>query len=364
MAVASLIYGMSSPLLALTLDSWGTEDRLIGLNAAVGALAVFPAAPLASRLMRQFGPAKPILASILLTAVIYVLLPTFPNLYAWFGLRFLMGMGGGVLWMAGEAWINQVAEDHNRGRMVGIYSMATGAGFALGPLALSVAGTAGWTPFLAAAAFTVLSAVPILPALAVAPTLAGAPMTRVYRYVVDAPVPFFICGVIALADGVLLTFLPLYGLRIGLSEATGLSLITAFGLGGLACQWPVGWLADHMNRRLLAFLGTLGLVAATILIPHVAPVAPWNWIHFFIYGGLMMGLYTVGMVLRGEQYRDAALASASATFGVMWGAGTLVGPLLGGFGMRSMGPDGIVVVIAAVLLLFLPLPALAYVRRR
>lgn len=363
MAVASLIYGMTSPLLALTLDAWGVEDWLVGLNAAVGSAAVFPAVPLASWLMRRFGTARPILVGLLLTAVVWLLLPAMPNLGAWFGLRFLMGIGGSIVWMVGEAWINQVAEDHNRGRLVGLYSMATGAGFSIGPLVLSSIGTSGWWPFVAAAGFTLVSILPVLSALRSAPPFAPTETSRVYRYVLDAPVAFFICGAVALADGALLTFLPIYGLRVGLDEATGLSLITAFGLGGLACQLPVGWLADRMNRRLLAFLASLGLVAATLLVPALAPHEPWNWLHFFVYGGLMMGLYTIGMVLRGEQYRDAALAAASATFGAMWGLGTLLGPLLGGIGMRTMGHDGLVVLIAFVFVAFLPLPAIGYLRR-
>ena len=65
---------------------------------------------------------------------------------AWFGLRFMIGAAGSVLWVSGEAWINQVADDTTRGRVVALYSMAVAGGFALGPVVLSVTGSQGRFP--------------------------------------------------------------------------------------------------------------------------------------------------------------------------------------------------------------------------
>ena len=48
-------------------------------------------------------------------------------------------MAESFLWIAGEVWLNHVAQDERRGRTVALYGMVAGGGFALGPLLLAVA---------------------------------------------------------------------------------------------------------------------------------------------------------------------------------------------------------------------------------
>ena len=56
LAVASFSHGLTMPLLSLVLDHQGVDETLIGLNAGAYFIAVFAAAPLASRVLRARGP--------------------------------------------------------------------------------------------------------------------------------------------------------------------------------------------------------------------------------------------------------------------------------------------------------------------
>ena len=71
-------------------------------------------------------------------------------------------MVGSSIFTAGEAWINQLAGDVGRGRIIGIYAAALSAGFGIGPLILSLTGIEGWAPFLVNAAITALATLPLL----------------------------------------------------------------------------------------------------------------------------------------------------------------------------------------------------------
>ena len=128
MAATSLIYGLSVPLLSLILQERGIGGTLIGSQAAVQSLAILLISPLLPNYMSKIGPAILMLAAILVSLVAFLLLPFFPSMLAWFVLRFTIGAAGSVLWVCGEAWINQVAEDSTRGRVIAIYSMAVAAG--------------------------------------------------------------------------------------------------------------------------------------------------------------------------------------------------------------------------------------------
>jgi MFS family permease len=364
MAATSLIYGLSVPLLSLILRDRGVGGALIGTQAATQSVAILLVSPFLPRFMSKIGPAVLMLGAILVSLVAFLLLAVFPGMLAWFVLRFAIGAAGSVLWVCGEAWINQIAEDSSRGRVVAIYSMAVSAGFALGPAVLSVTGSRGLSPFVVSGAVMLLSALPLLMVLRDSPRLTGERTGSLLGYFRLAPVAMLLCALFAAADGILISFLPLYGKDVGLSEARALHLIMLFGIGGIAGQIPIGWLADHVDRMLLATVCTFLTLVTTLAMPLVISIQPWNLLYMFVLGAVLAGVYTIALVIIGEQFTGADLAAASALFGVMWGAGTVVGPQLGGLAYDQFPPHGIPLALAVLTVILLPSPLMAWIRRR
>jgi MFS family permease len=364
MAVASLIYGLSVPLLSLILQDRGMSGTLIGSQAAVQSAAILLISPFLPRYMSRVGPAILMLGAILVSLVAFLLLAVFPSMLAWFVLRFTIGAAGSVLWVCGEAWINQVAEDSMRGRIVAIYSMAVSAGFALGPAVLSVTGSRGLVPFIVSGSVMLLSALPLLAVLHSSPRLAGERAGALPEYFRLAPVAMLLCALYAAAEGMLISFLPLYGKDVGLIETRALHLITLFGIGGIVGQIPIGWLADRVDRMFLATLCTVLVLAASLVMPFVISIQPWNLFYMPILGAALGGVYTIALTIIGEQFKGSDLAAASALFGVMWGAGTVLGPQLGGLAYDQFPPHGIPLALAVLTGMFLPFPVTAWLRRR
>ena len=364
MAGATLTYSLSTPLLSLILDRQGIGSSLIGLNAAAQSLAIFVIAPFAPRLLRRIGPARIMLWAIALQFVAFLLLPVFPNVYAWFPLRFLVGAGASVMWVASEAWINAVVEDRIRGRVLALYSAAVMGGYALGPLILVMTGSEGWAPFLAGAAMIGLSFLATLFGAGVAPSLDGKPRAPLLAYLALAPLAMLSCLVVAAGDGMLATFLPLYGLAQGLSQEQGLLLLTLLGAGGVALEFPFGWLADRMNRRLLSLLLSLAVLAGCLAFPLLLPVPVVNWVFIFLFGGCLGALYTLGNVLMGERFQGADLASASTLFATMWNLGALFGPPAAGLGLEISPQQGLPAALTLTFGLFLLVPLATYLGER
>jgi predicted MFS family arabinose efflux permease len=81
-------------------------------------------------------------------------------------------------------------------------------------------------------------------------------------------------------------------------DAEGIAhLLTAFGLGGLLLQYPVGWMADHWGLRAagaLAALGTAVAAALLALAPQVTglPGVPVAFVAMFVLGGLITAFLT------------------------------------------------------------------------
>ncbi len=364
MAVTSLIYGLSLPLLALVMNARGIDSTLIGLSTAVQSVGIVLVAPYLAAYMSRPGPAVLMLGAILVSLVAFLLLPVFTSVGSWFVLRFVIGSAGGVLWVCGDTWVNAVATDRIRGRIVALYGVAVAGGFSLGPLLLSVTGSDGVAPFLVASAVMLLSALPLLPVFRTAPSMHGEQAGGLFHYFALAPVTMLLGGVYAVSEAILLTFIPLYGMDQGLVEAQALYLIAFMGIGGMIGQFPIGWLADHMNRLLLASLSVLFVAVAAIAIPVVITLPTWNLVFMLFIGAATTGVYTIGMVMVGEQFRGADLAAASALYGLMFGAGSILGPPIGGVAMESLPPHGVPLSIAVMYAIFLPLPVIALLRNR
>ncbi len=364
MTVVSLMYGMSVPLLAAVLDRQGVSGLLIGLNTAVQPAATLAIAPFAPHVIRAVGSARVMIFSTVLAAAVFLLLGLIPNVYVWFPLRFLLGAAGSFLWIVGEAWVNQMSTENIRGRMVGLYTAAGAGGTALGPLVLSLIGTQGLGSFIAAAALLIVAGLPIMTATRLAPRMKGRPSARLLVFVLLAPVAMLLNLTHGASIELFLTFLHLYTDRIGLGQAAGLHLQTAALLGGIALQLPFGWLADRMDRRLLLSASVLFIVVAVALMPLVLPMIPWNLPFMFVYGGVFSALYALGIVLLGERFNGVDLIFAGTVFNVMWSIGGMAGPPLAGLGMELWDPHGVIAVLGLLWVLYLPVPVVAYLRRR
>ena len=359
MAVTSLVYGVSFPLLSLVLDRHGVNASLIGLNTAVQSFSAFVVAPLAPPLLARFGPARLMVAAIATEVGLFLLLPTFPNVYAWFPLRFALGVAGSLVWVAGETWLNAVAGERSRGRVVALYTAALSGGFAIGPVLLSVTGSEGWLPFLAAAALMTVAALPAAYARDAAPSLGGRRTTPLIAYAFLAPAAMLLNLAFAAADGALMSFLPIYGLRLGIDEATALRLIAVMGFGGFALQYPVGWLIDHADRRRVLIAGVVLVIVGCLAMPVLITMSGARWLFMIAFGGALTSLYSISVVYLGERFRGNDLAAATTVFSVMWNLGALAGPPLAGVAIDLWNPHGLPMAVAAIFVLYLPVAILS-----
>ena len=362
LAVASLSHGLTMPLLSLVLSHQGVDDTLIGLNTGTYFIAIFVVAPFASRLMRTRGPALLMLVSILAMAALFILLRAFPNVWAWFPLRFGLGVAASFLWIAGEAWVNHAADEAQRGRIIAIFGVVVSAGFALGPAILSLTGTEGWAPFLATTGLLLAAGAVLVPALGSAPRLRGKTSGPLARYVLIAPVAMFGYFAFAAGDAVLLTFLPIYAVEVGLGEADAVRLLAVLAIGSMALQYPIGWLADHIDSHALVAAIALALLAGSAALPWVLQPGVIAVVFMFFYGGALGALYTISLVLLGRRFRGADLGAASAMLSVMFCVGAFVWPPLGGAIMDRFGERAMPVSLVIAYATFLPLVLAAWIR--
>ncbi|MCO1575058.1 MFS transporter [Crossiella sp. SN42] len=352
-AVVGLATGLAIPLVSLRLAAAGAGSAVVGAAAALPALGILCAAPLTGPLTRRWPVRTVLLGALLASALSLLLLTTTADLFAWLVLRFTVGAAAGVLLALGETWINAVAADGVRGRWVAVYTSVFTLCQVSGPGLLAWLGSGGSAPILV----TVAAHLPGLLLLA---------FTRCEIDVEHGPRSFGLLGfaraapVIVLAvllfsffDSVVLALFPLYGMAYGQPERIAVLLVGAVFAGDALLQVPLGWLADRVDRsRLHLACGAVVLLLALglpLLMPH--PVLLWPAL--VLLGGAAGGVYTLGLVRIGERFRGADLVTANACATTLWGLGSLAGPPLGGLAVELLRPDGLMLALAAVTVLFL-----------
>ena len=364
MTMMAMFYGYTGPLLSIVLEADGVSGSLIGANAAVQMAAVFIILPVTPWLIRRFGPARVMLMGSGVALFSLAVMGLVVDVWLWFPLRFLMGGAQSMMWTTGETWINHVSDDKARGRTVSIFMTAIAAGFAMGPFLQAWTGMEGHLPFIVGGLLILGCLVPLAVSFNSRIDAEGRPSVRLHQYFRLAPLPMISNLVFASIASSMMALLSVYGLRLGMDGADAVKAIGWMGWGGVVMPLLIGYLADKVDRRaLLAVFVALGALACAAM-PWLTVMGGWGFVYLMVFGGLRSGHYGLNVMLLGERFRGADLPSATAVFGFMFGCGSLIGPSLGGIAIDAWDPHGLPVAIALFYLAFLPMPVVAWLRRR
>jgi MFS family permease len=214
-------------------------------------------------------------------------------------------------------------------------------GMALGPMVLQVVGVYGPVPFLTGAALSLLVALPLLPSWRTAPRIRVDAASGFSAVLVLAPLAMFAAFACGLGEQVAFSFLPVYAVGAGVSADTGALWLSAFVLGNVVLQWPIGWAADHADRRLVLAGCTL---ASTLLVIALSIIlAPWAGTIGVValWGGFSFAIYPVGLALLGRRFRGGDIARANTAFSMLYIVGGLVGRPAAGAAMDVFGDPGL-----------------------
>lgn len=341
-----LALGLTMPLVSLRLESWGYGSFAIGVMASTPAVGVLLGAMISGRLAARVGTPRLMRLCLITGAFSVGLLALLQSYPIWLFLRLLIGVQLTVVFILGESWINQLAIEKWRGRLVALY----GTGYALsqlsGPVLLTFIGTADNRGFWFSVGLLVGGSLLLL-------GRSGAP--RVDPHSANGRGLFAFCGqlpaiawaVVLFAgfEAMILTLLPVYGIQQGFTQAVALAMVSTVVVGDALLQLPIGWLADRISRQtLFKGCGIVLLLSSLAMPPLLHHVAIWPVL--VLFGASAGGLFTLSLILIGERYRDDALVRANAHIAQLWGIGCLIGPLATGAASQWISGHALPLVMA------------------
>jgi MFS family permease len=347
-----LAFGGFAPLIALLLESRGVDSVIIGLNTSMSPLGVICMASLVPYCIKRLGSANAFFIGVGISVTAMALMPIFESLSAWFILRFVIGAGLAVPWIVSETWLNTVTLDKTRGRTMAVYAAILAGGFAAGPLILTVVGTEGPAPFYWCTAVFAVAILPMITIRHLAPRIDFPEHSGIWAMTLAAPTIIGAAIVAGVLDTSIFSFLPIYGLRLGMTEENAVFFLSLFLIGGLTLQLPIGWIADHVNRRtVLVCCGAVAAVAP-LLMPLVIDQSLLLGSMLVIWGAAGWSMYAVGLAMLGERFKGGQLASANSAFIMGFEGSNIAGPVMAGFAIGIWEPHGLMVFMAIVAALF------------
>ncbi|MCP4188825.1 MAG: MFS transporter [Gammaproteobacteria bacterium] len=346
--VFGFAFGMTYPLLSLILESRGVSSDMIGINSAMMPLGILLFSSVIPVAARRFGARNVAISAALVSGFIILGYKVFDNLAAWFLIRLLQGMSISTLFVLSESWIVGSAGDHNRGKIVAIYSSVLSGSFGAGPLLVGFIGIEGWLPFVLGAAVVFIGAIPfffIREETTSAPEEARP--SGIFDFAPKAPVLLVAVGIFAIFDAATLSLFPVYGMKNGLDISTSANILTVLIIGNVFLQLPIGWLCDRFPHRYILTGCALTTSLLLLFIPFTIN-SDLKWPLLIIIGTTGYGVYTVSLTSLGDRFKGLELVNGSAAFAIMWGFGALFGSVSGGWTMLGFGPHGLPVSLALI----------------
>jgi MFS family permease len=129
-----------------------------------------------------------------------------------------------------------------------------------------------------------------------------------------------------------------FGSQIGLSVNQIALFVAMLFAGALLLQYPIGWLSDRMDRRILIF-GLAFLGASSCLLGWSIGDTLWPLMTAaFFAGGVTTPLYALLVAYTNDSLSAADMPAASGGLVFTFGLGAIAGPLVTGWAMQRLDP--------------------------
>ena len=313
----------------------------------------------ATVLIARVGHVRVFAALASLISAAFILYAAAPQVWVWVLLRVLVGYCFAGVYVVAESWLNNAATNETRGQALSLYMIVQMVGIISAQGILNLADPSGYALFVVMSVLVSVAFTPILLAAVSAPAFQTTKPMSLRQLFRISPLgcigTFLLGGVFAAIFGMASVF----GTQAGMSVAQISIFVAAIYLGGLVFQYPVGWVSDRMDRRVLIMGLTAAGALATLVGGFFTDTYAVVLVLGFVIGGVANPLYSLIIAYTNDFLQPSDMAAASGGLLFINGLGAMTGPILIGAAMTRFGAGAF---FAYVGLLFALIAAYAFYR--
>ena len=303
----------------------------------------------APMLLRRVGHVRVFAALASLVSAAFILFAAIVDPIAWLLLRFIVGFCFSGIYVVTESWLNNSTTNDTRGQALSLYLMVQMSGIVLGQLLLNLADPAGYNLFVLITVLVSLSFAPILLSTTPAPVHETTARMSIAELIRTSPLASFGNLMLGGIFAVLFGMAPIYATERGLTIAQVSYFISAIYLGGLLCQYPIGFLSDRFDRRYLIIGVTAIGALAAVLALFIGSSYIMLLVLALIIGGTSNPLYSLLLAYANDYLEFEQMAAASGGLLFINGCGAMTGPVVVGYVMERFGIHWFFITIAILM---------------
>ncbi|MDC3127890.1 MFS transporter [Paracoccaceae bacterium] len=325
------------------LEGFSTIELSVVMSAYF--LGFLGASRLVPELIRRVGHVRVFAALASFISAVLIAYPLLANPIFWSLGRVVIGFCYCGVYITAESWLNNSVNNDNRGQALSLYMIVQMIGIVAAQGVLALGDPNGYSLFIVISILVSISFAPILLSISPTPAFERTKAMSLLQLFKNSPLGcvgmFLLGGVFSAQFGMSAVF----GSQIGLSLSQISLFVAAFYIGAMIFQYPIGWISDRMDRRLLILLisafSAFGSICAYFAGDYFFALV----FAAFLVGGLSNPLYSLLIAHANDfiEYEDMASASAGLLF--VNGIGAILGPLVIGYAMESFGAEIFFIII-------------------
>ncbi|PZO64962.1 MAG: hypothetical protein DI498_10275 [Paracoccus denitrificans] len=343
----------------------GMQGTLLGVRGAVEGMSTQQMAVVMSgyfagfllgsltvpRLIQGVGHVRVFAALGSLISAVLILYGALPQWIVWAMMRVVIGFSFCGVYITAESWLNASARNDNRGQAMSAYMIVQMAGLVAGQILMNFGDPAGFMLFVIPSVLVSLAFTPILLSSQPAPqfeTLTPLSIGKLFRISPLGCVGILLTGMIFAG---LTGMASVWGMAVGLSVRDVSAFVAAIYLGGLLLQYPIGYMSDRTDRRIII---TALAVFGAVVVAAVLLIQPGIWgliLAALLIGGVANPIYSLLIAYTNDFLPPSEMAGASAGLLFVNGFGSVAGPFLTAWLMGVFGTQGFWVYIGLLLML-------------
>ena len=357
--------------LALLLVTAGVYSTLVGIRAELKNLPTLVSGGITTayyagfllgswytlRALKQVGHIRVYAALASLLSASVLITGVYDSPLVWIIMRSSTGFCFAGLYVVAESWLNGLASNTFRGRLLAMYNVVTIGAYGAGQLLVFNFDARTLTGFAFAAVVSSLAVIPVaMSEQAATPQVENNTHITMRELAKIVPTGAGTILLVGLAHGGMLGMAVIFATREGLSVGRVGILIAAINLGGMALTWPISSASDDIDRRIIGVLSSLAVIVLGLVMLTQTPSSWVTTALLFAIGGFSFPLYAVGGAYTNDWVSQEQMGAAASQLVTLYGFGAMIGPLVAAPFLDIIGTQGFawsIITLHALILLFL-----------
>ncbi|MCF7700013.1 MFS transporter [Loktanella sp. M215] len=308
------------------------------------------ASKMAPEMIRRVGHVRVFAALGSTISAVLIMYPVLADPISWTLGRVVIGFCFCGVYVTAESWLNDASSNETRGQALSLYMIVQMAGIVTAQFIITRGDVSGFVLFIVPSVLVSMAFAPILLSIKPTPAFGRIKPMNIKQLIGASPLAavgmFLLGGVFSAQFGMS----AVYGARAGFSVGQISLFVSAIYLAALVAQYPIGWISDRLDRRILiiavALVGGFGSM--------VAGFFPASYTLAVVSGALVGGtsnpLYALLIAYTNDYLEKEDMAAASGGLLFINGVGAIMGPITLGYMLDGMGPRGYWVFLSVLMI--------------